>query len=154
MKIYQWTKFERKRDTGPERVILLFWSFVIKLFCGTSWYRIALTNGHRGMPALGRIWYQILSIIKHYKARARVTACVRQFFNIFLASSVRECRTGVTHSSAATVYRYKFARYLWYITWCDIIYPPARISRCYGTSDSKDIVFRTIIIWAECQTAI
>jgi len=57
-------KIQRKRNlTGPERVILLFWMFVIKLFCGTSWYRIALTNGYRegGRPGADRV-----SNIIHY----------------------------------------------------------------------------------------
>lgn len=49
----------------------------------------ALTNGHRRRHhrTLGRIWYQILSIIKHSAERA---ASVRPFFNIFLASRTSE----------------------------------------------------------------
>lgn len=64
------------------------------------------------ISAPGRIWYQILSIIKHYTQSNRpVAARVRQFFNIFLASNVRAHRHS-SHYCNDGVYRDKFARYL------------------------------------------
>lgn len=82
-----------------------------------AWYAIVPTNGYRGgttpLGGSGIKYYPLLNTTERAQAHA---ACVRQFFNIFLASKRQSVRNGITrpHTVVRRCSRDKFARYLWY----------------------------------------